>query len=143
MELEKNQTCCFIGHKAMIETDRLLEAVRIAVEKLITEKDINTFLFSGKTKFDNLCFYIVSDLKMKYPHIRRIKANVGFPIIGGDFSNVILEDNYDDVYYPGRYLNEKDMIYRGQTEEEIIELSGFCIIYDMETDDIRIERSIQ
>ena len=42
------------------------------VERLIIEEEVDTFLFGSRSKFDELCHMVVTELKEKYPHIRRI-----------------------------------------------------------------------
>ena len=135
MEIEKNHTCCFIGHRVMIETEKLSKALQDAIERLIVEEKVHTFLFSGKAKFDNLCFYIVSHLKQKYPYIQRIKTRTDFPFINGDFNDYIMDSYYDDTYYPGRILNTRGMIYQGKSEKERIDMSGFCIVFHDKSND--------
>lgn len=123
----------------MVETEEFFRKIRDVIETLIIEEHIDTFLFCGKNKFNYLCFHVATLLKQEYPHIRRIKANVGFPIIDGDFSEMNLEHYFDDVYYPSRYLNEKTMIYQGESLTERIDMSGFCISYSGESDDFMDE----
>lgn len=39
---------------------------------LIVEEGVDTFLFGSRSKFDELCHMVVTELKEKYPHIQRI-----------------------------------------------------------------------
>ena len=66
------KTCSFFGHRDTPQTKELKEKVREIVERLILEENIDTFLFGSRSKFDELCHIVVTELKEKYPHIRRI-----------------------------------------------------------------------
>lgn len=67
-----NKVCCFIGHRRIDLTKELEEKTRNVVEDLIINKEVTTFLFGSKSEFDSLCHKIVTDLKDKYPHIKRV-----------------------------------------------------------------------
>lgn len=63
-----NKVCCFFGHRKIEITEKLKETI----EKLITECNVLTFLFGSRSEFNYLCYLIVSELKEKYPDIKRI-----------------------------------------------------------------------
>ncbi len=130
MKPEKDRTCCFFGHgKADVEGD-LYDSVKSMMETLIVEDKVDTFLFGRKCEFDILCFYAVTELKRKYPHIKRNYTRIDFPFSSDEF--IDYEPYYDDVYYPGRILHEGDrkIVYMGESEKERLELSGTCLLYD-------------
>ena len=60
-----NKTCCFFGHRTINETEELKTKLCEAVEDLITNKNVDTFLFSSKSRFDELCLEIVTKIKGK------------------------------------------------------------------------------
>lgn len=66
------KTCSFFGHRDTPQTEELKQKVRKTVERLIVEEGVDTFLFGSRSKFDELCHIVVTELKEKYPHIRRI-----------------------------------------------------------------------
>ena len=66
------KTCSFLGHRNTEQTEELKEKVRETVERLIEEKGVDTFLFGSRSKFDELCHIVVTELKEKYPNIRRV-----------------------------------------------------------------------
>ena len=41
------------------------------IENLVNKEGVTTFLFGSRSEFDTLCHSIVTDLKAKYPHIKR------------------------------------------------------------------------
>ena len=66
------KTCSFFGHRDTPHTEELKGKVRETVERLILEENVDTFLFGSRSKFDELCHMVVTELKEKYPHIQRI-----------------------------------------------------------------------
>ena len=66
------KACSFFGHRDTEQTEELKKRVREAVERLIVEEGVGSFLFGSRSKFDELCHMVVTELKEKYPHIRRI-----------------------------------------------------------------------
>ena len=66
------KACSFFGHRDTPQTEELKQKVRETVERLIVEEGVDTFLFGSRSKFDELCHIVVTELKEKYPHIRRI-----------------------------------------------------------------------
>ena len=66
------KSCSFFGHRDTPQTEELKQKVRETVERLIVEDGVDTFLFGSRSKFDELCHIVVTELKEKYPHIRRI-----------------------------------------------------------------------
>ena len=72
MEDIKLHSCCFFGHRKINETSEFVERLAKTIELLITDRDVNTFYFGSKSEFDDLYHKIVTDLKEKYPHIKRI-----------------------------------------------------------------------
>ena len=66
------KACSFFGHRDTPQTDELKQKVREMVEHLIVEEGVDTFLFGSRSKFDELCHIVVTELKEKYPRIQRI-----------------------------------------------------------------------
>ncbi|MBE7034225.1 MAG: hypothetical protein E7406_08380 [Ruminococcaceae bacterium] len=66
----KKHTCCFFGHRKIKVTDELVKNLKGIIENLITQKQIDTFLFGSKSEFDKLCLKTVTELKNKYPILK-------------------------------------------------------------------------
>ena len=66
------KTCSFFGHRDTPQTEELKQKVKETVECLILEENVDTFLFGSRSNFDELCHIVVTELKEKYPYIRRI-----------------------------------------------------------------------
>ena len=67
----KNKVCSFFGHRNTILDNEKYERLRIIIENLVTELNVNIFLFGSKSQFDFVCHKIVTELKEKYPNIIR------------------------------------------------------------------------
>ena len=71
-EIIREHTCCFIGHRKIKKTAELKNNLSKIIERLITENDVDTFLFGSKSQFNDLCWELVTELKEKHPEIKRI-----------------------------------------------------------------------
>lgn len=96
-------TCCFLGHREIFETEGLRAQLYQVIEKLITEEKIDTFMFGSKSRFNSLCYELVTEMKGKYPYIKRVYVRAEFPVIGEEYISYLLE-RYEDTYYPTRVL---------------------------------------
>ncbi|MBR6633149.1 MAG: hypothetical protein IKL05_02465, partial [Clostridia bacterium] len=90
----KENTCCFFGHREIDETVELREKLTETVERLINEERVDTFLFGSKSRFDSLCLEVVTALKEKYPHVKRIYVRAEFPFISDGYLSYLLK-SYD------------------------------------------------
>ena len=120
-------SCCFIGHREINVTDELKEKLRVVIEHLITDESIDTFLFGSKSHFDDLCYDIVTEIKKKYPHIKRIFVRAEYPYIDESYEAYLLE-SYEDTYFPKSVLGAGKASYV-KRNCEMIDNSRFCIVY--------------
>ena len=125
--MQKEQTCCFFGHRKIKETDELKIKLHNAVENLIVNHSVNTFLFDSKSEFDELCHKIVTELKEKYPQIQRVYVRAEYPFVTDSYKKYLLE-MYEDTYYPEKIKNAGKSVYV-ERNSEMVDKSGFCIIY--------------
>lgn len=121
------KTCCFFGHRTINETAELKARLIEIIEKLIVEKQADTFLFGSKSRFNSLCLETVTEIKEKYPHIKRIYVRAEYPYIGDEYRNYLLK-NYEDTYYPEKILGSGRAAYV-ERNCEMIDKSLFCIVY--------------
>ncbi len=119
--------CCFFGHRTINETEELKIKLRTIIEKLIVEKQVDTFLFGSKSRFNSLCLETVTEIKEKYPHIKRIYVRAEYPDISDSYKNYLLE-SYEDTYYPEKIMNSGRASYV-ERNYEMIDSSYFCIVY--------------
>ena len=122
-----NNTCCFFGHRTINETDELRERITEAVERLITDEKVDTFLFGSKSQFDALCLKTVTELKEKYPHVKRIYVRAEFPYIDDDYLSYLLKF-YDETYYPEKLHGAGRAVYV-KRNYEMIDSSKYCVVY--------------
>ena len=88
-------TCCFFGHRTINETEGLRTKLIEIIEKLIKDEKVDTFLFGSKSRFNSLCFEIVTEIKEKYPHIKRVYVRAEYPsdvFAGNVFAESVTED---------------------------------------------------
>ena len=123
----KLHACCFFGHRKINETPELTERLESVIESLIKEKAVNIFYFGSKSEFDSLCLKVVTDLKEKYPHIKRIYVRAEFPYIDDSYKKYLLE-SYEDTYYPEKMINAGRAAYV-ERNYEMIDNSSYCICY--------------
>ncbi|MBE6575729.1 MAG: DUF1273 domain-containing protein [Ruminococcaceae bacterium] len=120
-------TCCFIGHRTINETDALRAKLTETIEELITREQVDTFLFGGKGVFDRLCHALVTELKGKYPHIKRIYVRAEFPFIRDDYRAYLLQ-SYEDTDFPQRIMGAGRAAYV-ERNYEMIHRSQYCVVY--------------
>ena len=120
-------TACFFGHRKINETEELKSKLVEIIEKLICEKQVDTFLFGSKSRFNSLCLELVTEIKEKYPHIKRIYVRAEYPDINEQYTNYLLE-SYEDTYYPEHIRSSGSAAYV-ERNYEMINKSKFCIVY--------------
>lgn len=124
---DKLHCCCFFGHRRVKETIELKKAVYAAVEGLIIKEGVDVFLFGSKSSFDDLCHSIVTELKEKYPNIKRIYVRAEFPYIDDSYRNYLLE-HFEDTYYPDKMIAAGKAAYI-ERNYEMINNSKYCIVF--------------
>ena len=125
-------TCCILGHRSIRITEHLKEKLYDTINHLITEKKVNTFLFGSKSAFVPLCHEIISRLKEKHPHIKRVYVRAEFPVINDSYKSYLLA-YYDHTYYPNEIANAGRAVYV-ERNYHMINNSQYCIIYYNDTD---------
>ena len=123
---ERKKTCCFFGHRKINQTEELRDRMFKTIEQLITEKDVDTFLFGSKSKFDDFAHEIVSELKEKYPHIKRIYVRSAYQHIPDWYESLL--KHYEDTYFPEHMENAGRASYV-ERNQEMIKKSYYCICY--------------
>ena len=125
--MDTNKACCFIGHRKIIQTPELIERLTKEIEALIAEKEVSIFYFGSKSEFDDLCHKVVTDLKEKYPFIKRVYVRAAFQYIPDWYEDGLLE-HYEDTYFPEHMSNAGKASYV-ERNQEMIQKSDFCIVY--------------
>ena len=123
----KSNTCCFLGSRRIIKTNELLISLYSDIERLIVDEKVDTFLFGSKSEFDSLCLEIVSEIKEKYPYIKRVYVRAEYPIISDEYKDYLLK-SYEHTYYPQNIMGAGKAVYV-ERNCEMIRKSHFCIFY--------------
>lgn len=121
------KTCCFFGHRTINETEELKSKLIEIIEELICVKQVDTFLFGSKSRFNSLCLELVTEIKEKYPHIKRVYVRAEYPYISEEYKKYLLE-NYEDSYFPENIANSGRAAYV-KRNYEMINKSHYCIVY--------------
>lgn len=127
IKTDKSHSCCFFGHRKIVETPELLERLAREMEALITEKAVSVFYFGSKSQFDDLCHKVATELKEKYPHIKRVYVRSAFQHIPDWYEDSLLQ-HYEDTYFPEHMENAGRASYV-ERNQEMINKSDFCVIY--------------
>ncbi|MEE0945371.1 MAG: SLOG family protein [Acutalibacteraceae bacterium] len=120
-------TCCFFGHRTIKETEELKSKLIEIIEKLIADEKVDTFLFGSKSRFNSLCLELVTEIKEKYPHIKRVYVRAEYPDINEQYINYLLE-SYEETYYPEHIIGSGRAAYV-ERNYEMIDNSHYCIVY--------------
>lgn len=123
----ENTACCFFGHREICETEELRVKLRDAIEKLIVDEGVDTFLFGSRSRFNDLCLELVSKLKEKHPHVKRVYVRAEYPHISERYRSYLLE-SYEDTYYPEKILRSGRAAYV-ERNREMIDRSRICVVY--------------
>jgi len=127
MKTINSHTCCFFGHRKLLNTAELERKLLTEIEKLIVNENVHIFLFGSKSQFNDLCYNVVTKLKENYPHIKRIYVRAEFPYIDDIYKNHLLE-KYENTYFPEKLLNARDAAYV-ERNYEMIDTSNYCICF--------------
>ena len=120
-------TCCIFGHRSICESESLHSQLLNTLERLITEENVQEFLFGSKSDFDRLCLALLSQLKERYPQVKRIYVRAEFPYIDESYKDYLLRF-YDETYYPPSLLGAGRASYV-KRNYEMIDRSRFCLVY--------------
>ena len=127
LDIDKEKTCCFFGHRKIAETEELKNNLYEIIENLIVNKKIDTFFFGSKSQFDDLCHKTVTDLREKYPHLKRIYVRSAFQYIPDWYEESLLK-HYEDTYYP-KHMEKAGKASYVERNQEMINHSKFCVVY--------------
>ena len=118
---------CFIGHREIEITDDLKEPLNKYIEQTILQEDVKVFLFGSGSKFDELCYDIVTKLKEKYPYIKRVYVRSNFECISDDYKQYLLEF-YEETMFPEECANSGKISYI-KRNQAMINQSDYCVFY--------------
>ena len=111
----------FIGHRNTPISNRLKKNIKHELRKLLTSHPTTQFLFGSRSRFDDACLEIVSQLKSEFPQLKRIYVRSFFKqnkklimytclFVFGFYSDYLLT-LYDDTIFPDIVANSGKAAY--------------------------------
>ena len=125
--MSNEKACCFFGHRKIDKTPELIDRLTKEIEVLITEKDVGIFYFGSKSQFDDLCHKVVTELKEKYQHIKRVYVRSAYQHIPDWYEDSLLQ-HYEDTYFP-EHIEKAGRASYVERNQEMINKSDFCVVY--------------
>lgn len=122
-----SKSCCFIGHRKIDNCHNLKDSLKSIIEDLIRIQNVNTFFFGSRSEFDEICYLVVTSLKEKYPHIKRIYVRAEFPYIDKNYNDYLLK-YYEATYFPESVIRAGKAAYI-ERNYEMLDKSDFAIFY--------------
>ena len=121
------KACSFFGHRDTPQTEELKQKVGEMVKRLIEEEGVDNFLFGSRSSFDEMCHMVVTELKEKYPNIKRVYVRSQYSYLDKQYKDYLLKF-YDDTTMPPRVEKAGRASYV-ERNQEMIDVSDFCIFY--------------
>ena len=121
------RSCCFFGHRKIDKTPELKNNLYEIIENLIVNENIDTFLFGSKSEFDDLCHKVATELREKYPHIKRVYVRAAFQHIPDWYEDSLL-NHYEETYFP-EHMEKAGKASYVERNQEMINKSDFCVVY--------------
>lgn len=123
--MNKNKTCCFIGHREVLHDIRANLTAQI--EKLIIDGLADNFLVGNHGAFDSMVYSVLKELHKKYPHITYSAVLAYLP-------NKYIKEKYgDNTIYPDalEFVPKRFAILK--RNEWMVKNSSFMICYVYKT----------
>ncbi len=117
---------CFIGHRKINDTLELRKRLQSILLDLI-ENGTTNFIFGDHSAFDSLCYELVTELKEKYPTIKRINFRKTYEDTD-DYTMQFLIKGYEESICPKGVGNAGRASYVERNQAMIRE-SDVCIFY--------------
>ncbi len=117
----------FIGHRTFTETAALKARLANTIEALIINEAADTFYFGSKSKFDELCYEIVTKLRQTYPYIRRIFVRGEYEYIDESYQNYLLT-LYEESFFASTAHGAGRVSYI-KRNEAVIEACDILVVY--------------
>ncbi len=116
----------FIGHRE-IKDETLKPRLELTILNLILKDGADTFIFGSKSRFNDMCYDIVSEYKKIYPSIRRIYLRACYEEVDELYGNYLLSF-YEETYFPPRVKGANAASYI-QRNREMIDECDLLVTY--------------
>ena len=120
------KSCCFIGHRKINDTPELRERLRGILSELMQNGAVN-FLFGDHSAFNDLCYETVTELKEKYPTIKRINFRCDYED-ADDYTMRFLISGYEESICP-KGVGVAGRASYVERNQAMIRESDICIFY--------------
>ena len=117
---------CFIGHRTIEKSDKLITSLKETIIALIN-KGVTTFLFGSMSQFNDLSWTVVTELKNKYNFIKRVYVRSSYQFIDKSYEQYLAEF-YEETYFPPQIKNAGKCSYI-ERNYEMINRSTYCVFY--------------
>ena len=121
------KSCCILGHRKFHLTDALRLKIEETIIYLITEHNVSTFFFGSKSNFTDVCFSVITQLKNRYPKIKRVYIRAEYPHINQAYLQY-LSSLFEDTYYYNKNLKSGKYNYI-KRNQILVDKSDFCLFY--------------
>lgn len=123
---DKQEVCCFIGHRRVGEKETLKLRIYSVTEKLINS-GMRVFLFGDHSEFNDMCYEAVTELKSLYPQIVRVLYRKDYPKADAYTLRFYL-DEFDDCICPDEVGYAGVAAYVERNRAMIVQ-SSVCVFY--------------
>ena len=137
----KTRSCSFFGHRNVLITKNLKSQLFELIENLIVNYNVSIFLFGSRSTFDFICHLVVTELKERYPNIKRIAYTCKNETCTLEKERKKLEQTYsyfnkqkirllgveEEYNFKNKYVARKSSYI--QRNQAMINNSDFCIFY--------------
>ena len=133
-------TCCVFGHRDITFDENDRELLYNLFEDMIVNKNIYIFLFGD---FDDFCHEIITELKKKYPHIKRVYVCEFYKYIEKPSKRPawIKDEDYEVFeYFDMSYTGFYQRIYFRNCE--ITDHSDYCFFVLMKLLNILVQKKV-
>ncbi len=117
---------CFIGHREIKDTPELRERLNNILTELI-KKGTTNFIFGDHSEFNRLCYNSVTELKEKYPTIKRIHFRCNYEEMD-DYTMQFSLMGYDETFCP-KGVGKAGRASYVERNQAMIRESDVCIFY--------------
>ena len=126
MELK---SCCFIGHRMVENPEQIRDKLRNVLIELL-QQNYSVFYFGSKSKFDDIAWEVVTELKKENHLIKRVYVRSMYSEVDEAYKKYLLE-SYEDTYMPDGIENAGRASYV-ERNQAMINVSDCCVFYYLE-----------
>ena len=117
----------FIGHRKVEDVKKLKLKINSMIENLILKNNADTFLFGSKSQFDDICYESVTELKTKYPYLRRVYVRSANEYINNEYKDYLLS-LYEESIFPISVRDAGRASYI-RRNESMIDMCDILVVY--------------